>query len=175
MAETGTTVKNVLYIALGAGALLGMYKLFQKFGIIKTAEEEQSQLVTKKAGGDSTTIDSKNSFLSFNPNYWITIIKSFNSKKMKITMAVQQIVSYSELVKMAEEVKNSYGYFHDDNEKLYNVFRTIQTQFQLSLLAYTFKEKYKKDMLAYMQSFMSESEMAGIYDIINNYPLLIKQ
>jgi len=172
MENTGKKVKDVIYIALGIGALVGLYKVAQKFGIFQTSEEKQSDDVTKKASGSATKIDKNNPFLSFNPNYFITIGKAV-AKQFKVNFKFQ--TQNIDLISLTEQIKTSYGWFHDDNEKLYSVFRTIQTQFQLSAIAFYFQKVYKKDMLEFMKSFLNESEMKKIYDIVANYPLLIKQ
>lgn len=174
MADTSTNVKTAIQIALGTAALLAIYKIMQKFGLIQTGAEAKEEQATTQASGSSTEVDFNNPMLSFNPNYWQTIFKDIVKKNNKVFVdwKIQKIpLNYYDL---ANQVYDAKGFFHDDNEKLYSVFRNIQTQYQLSNVAFYFDLKYKKDMLEYIKSFLNSDEIERIFDMVKNYPLLKK-
>ena len=174
MADTGSNVKTAIQIALGAAALLAIYKLMQKFGLIQTASESKEEQATTQASGSSTEVDFNNPMLSFNPNYFQTIIKDIKNKNNKAVVVLDIQRGTLNYYDLSNQVYDAKGFFHDDNEKLYSVFRNIQTQFQLSNVAFYFNLKYKKDMLEYIKSFLNSDEIERVFDIVKNYPLLKK-
>lgn len=174
MADTGSNVKTAIQIALGAAALLAIYKLMQKFGLIQTTAEAKEEQATNKASGSSTEVDFNNPMLAFNPNYFQTITADIQNKNKKAKVSFELQKGLLNPYDLSNQVYDAKGFFHDDNEKLYSVFRNIQTQFQLSLVAFNFNLKYKKDLLEYIKSFLNSDEIERVFDMVKNYPLLKK-
>ena len=69
---------------------------------------------------------------------------------------------------------NAKGIFKDDENSVLDVFRNLQTQYQLSFLARIFSFFYKKDMLSYLKTFMNDDNLKEVLEIIKNYPQYYK-
>jgi hypothetical protein len=168
--DTGAMIKTGVEIALAIAGIIAIKKVMEMFGLIKTAEEKRVDKATADANQSADT--GNNPMLSFNGNYAVTLIKDFikRNPREKWFNNWQLQFSNADYVDMAKNIKDSYGYFNDDEEKLYSVFRRINTQYQLAILSSLFYALYKKDMLEYMKSFMNANEMQPIIDIVSNYP-----
>lgn len=169
--DTGKVLKNAFYIAGGILGFIALKKIAEMFGLIQTQAEKEIEAGTEQAGGDSSTIQN-NPYISFNPNYSVALIKAFRKKypKKDFNAIYQRGPSPEEYVKLSTDLGDAKGYFNDDEEKLYSVFRRIQTQYQLSLLSMIFAHTYKKDLLEYLKSFTSDDEMQKILTMVKNYP-----
>ena len=86
----------------------------------------------------------------------------------------QEKIDRPKFLELAKDILDAKGYFNDDEDKLYNVFKTIQTQFQLSLLSRVFSTYYKKDLLEYLKSILNADEIAPILKQVQNYPQYLK-
>lgn len=71
---------------------------------------------------------------------------------------------------LAKNIYDSKGYFNDDEDKLYGVFKSLKTKSQVSYLAEFFYKKYSKDLVAYLQTFLNDDEMARLKKIIDPLP-----
>ena len=71
---------------------------------------------------------------------------------------------------LAEQIYNSYGYFNDDEDTLFSIFRNLKTKSQVASLAYWFNKKYNKDLINYISSFLNSSELLALNDIIKVKP-----
>ena len=173
------------YIKIGAYigiAYLG-YKaikgIAETFGIIKSKAQEDIATGTQSAGGSTIEVQNANPYLSFSPQYAVSLISAFQKKypskkwnnKFQMRFDVSQYKGYG--IKpdgFADRIYNAKGFFKDDENSVLDVFRNLQTQFQVSQLARFFSAYYKKDMLAYLKTFMDDSNLKDVLDIIKNYP-----
>lgn len=71
---------------------------------------------------------------------------------------------------LAKNIYDSKGYFNDDEDKLFGVFKSLKTKSQVSYLAEFFYKKYSKDLVAYLQTFLNDDEMARLKKIIDPLP-----
>lgn len=142
-----------LVIAVGALALVfvGGKKVFEALGLVKSKDEKERELEFKKdqqqlAAGDY-----------FDPDYY----KKFSGAKI-LTVAAAQ--SYCKLI------HESKGFFNDDEAKVYGVFQALKYKTQVSWLAAVFFAMYKQSLLAYLLSFLNDSEMQTVAKITNKLP-----
>ncbi|MEI6508573.1 MAG: hypothetical protein WCO54_08800 [Bacteroidota bacterium] len=177
------------YIKIGAYlgiAYLG-YKaiknIAETFGLIKTKAEEQIDTGTTSAGESTIEAQSNNPYLSFSPQYALALIKAFNKtypkkkwdNKMQMKFDTSTYKGYG--VKpdgYADRIYRAKGIFKDDENSVLDVFRNLQTQFQISQLARFFSFYYKQDMLSYLKTFMDDNNLKEVLDIIKNYPQFYK-
>lgn len=85
--------------------------------------------------------------------------------------------------KYAKQIYDAFGFFGDDEAVILGIFRALKTQSQVAWLAKVFKEKYKTDLLTFLQkgsfsaqiyrptsSGLNASEMQQILNIIKSKP-----
>lgn len=169
-------LKIGLYMAGAFVAYKAIKGLAETFGIIKTKQEEGLETATQEAGQSATQASNTNPFLSFNPNYSNALIiafkKKFPAKTFNITQ--QEGLERKKYLELAKDILDAKGYFNDDEDKLYYIFRTIQTQYQLSVLSRIFSAYYKKDLLEYLKTFLKAEELEPILTQVKNYPQYLK-
>jgi hypothetical protein len=168
-------------VAVGAFAI---YKLLQKIGLVKTAEEETTQADTEEASQSAATANvnpeseaNRNAMLSFNPQYRSALViayaKKYGKDKTKSQLAawlkLQQMPSDTASI-FAKQIYDSKGTFNDNEDTLYNIFRNIKTQYQLSFISGIFSTVYKKDLLEYLKSFLNDVEINKLLTMVKNYP-----
>lgn len=79
-----------------------------------------------------------------------------------LTVAVAQ--AYCKILYDADRIIN------DDEAAVYGVFQKMRTKSQVSFLAYTFFNMYKKSLLGYLSAFLDQTEMANVAKICNRLP-----
>jgi hypothetical protein len=141
---------NSNYLLYG-GALVLVYlagnKIFQKLGIVKSAEDILASQAT-------TQLDKEN---YFDPAYYE------DRKKIYTVLSLEDKgVSY------AKKLYNAKGIFNDNEADVYGVFRALQSKTQVSLIAKAFFGLYGKDLKNYLQpstGFLNDSEWQEVVNI----------
>jgi len=188
--QTQINTGLILNIGLIIGAVLIGRKVLQSFGVLKTAEEtkniEQSGAIVTGSELTPTKTDASNPALAFNPKYNNVIIAEYN-KKNNITSAAGFMATRekfmpidktkpkswgSQLYAIRTEILNSKGLFNDDEEMIFNAFNKLRNQAQVSYIAELF-QKDKRDLTTFLKSFLNDEEMAKLYRIVANKPLLL--
>lgn len=77
-------------------------------------------------------------------------------------------LSEGELNTIAEQINDAYGYFNDDEDSVYSAFNKLKTKGDLSKLNDIFTNKYQKDILMFLNSFMNTEELQPVVDKVNN-------
>jgi hypothetical protein len=174
--QVGEYLKIGLYMAGAFIAYKAIKGLAETFGIIKTKEESGLETATEQASQSSTEASSTNPLLSFSPLYSNALVVAYKKKYPSKVWDVskQEKIDRPKFLELAKDILDAKGYFNDDEDKLYNVFKTIQTQFQLSLLSRVFSTYYKKDLLEYLKSILNADEIAPILNQVKNYPQYFK-
>lgn len=150
MAKNNNVNPNLL-LAVGSGFLA--YTLFLKpltnlFGLTKNATTENRDNQNKTA----------ETLAGWNPNYW----KSISGKK--------RVFSADAIAALATEIKNAWGFFNDNEEQIYSVFRKLQSTVQLSQLVESYTAIAGEDLLARLQSGLSKDEFNNVANIVNALP-----
>lgn len=188
--QTQINTGMLLNIGLVIGGILIGRKVLQSIGILKTAEEqkniEQTGAIITGSELTPTKTDPSNPALAFNPKYNNVIIAEYN-KKNNITSAAGFMSTRekfmpvdkskpkswgSQLYAIRTEILNSKGLFNDDEEMVFNAFNKLRNQAQVSYIAELF-QKDKRDLTTFLKSFLNEEEMAKLYRIVSNKPLLL--
>lgn len=188
--QTQINTGMLLNIGLVIGGILIGRKVLQSIGILKTAEEqkniEQTGAIVTGSELTPTKTDVTNPALAFNPKYNNVIIAEYNKKNniktaagMAATrekfMAVDKSKPKSwgsQLYAIRTEILNSKGVFNDDEEMIFNAFNKLRNQAQVSYIAELF-QKDKRDLSTFLKSFLNTEEMAKLYRIVANKPLLL--
>lgn len=150
---------NSKYLLYGGGLIL-LYlagnKLFQKLGIVKDKE-------ALEADAANAQLESEN---YFDPAY-------YEERKKLYT-----VLSLSDGgVAYAKKIYNAKGYFNDDEDTVYGVFRSLQSKTQVSLVAKAFFGLYGKDLKNYLQppnGFLNQSEWNQVVSICSKLKQGIK-
>jgi hypothetical protein len=174
--QVGEYLKIGLYVGGGFLAYKAIKNLAETFGLVKTEQEQQVDTATDQASGSTVqTPEKPNPFLAFNPTYAKALVEAYRKKYGNTWNNKAQLkIASKDYLKLAKLLNDSKGFFNDDEDKLYSVFRLIQTQFQLSSLSIIFNFYYKKDLLEYLKSFLSAEEIAPILNQVKNYPQYFK-
>lgn len=138
---------------LGLGVLLLIYfagnKIFQKVGLTKTKEEE------KKEKEQQQNYEAQLTQQYFDPDYFKERHKKYYCK----SLTTEGAKGYATIL------YNAKGYFNDDEEAVYGVFKQLSAKTQVSVLSDIFYQMYKKDLKAYLQSFMNQKEFGNVLAI----------
>ena len=141
--------KYIFPLAIAAGIFLFGRKILQGIGLVETKEEKELE---------------KNL-----ANKWLTP-KPFNDFVKKTNFKIPAVFRMAVIPNFVAEVYESKGFFSDDEEKLFSLFRRLQSKMQVSALAHFFQKEYGRDMASYLDSFLNESEIARLIDIVNQKP-----
>jgi len=177
---TSSQVSEYLKIGLYMAGAFVVYKAVKKlaetFGVIKTETEEKLETATEEAGASSTEASSTNPFLAFNPNYSTALVTAYKKKfpSREWNIAKQEGISRDQYKAFSRDLLNAKGIINDDEVRIYSIFRTLQTQFQLSLLSRVFTFYWKKDLLEYLKTILNAEELDPILKQVKNYPQYLK-
>jgi hypothetical protein len=69
---------------------------------------------------------------------------------------------------------DSKGFFNDDEDNVYSIFRSAQSKLQVSCFAYYFNQIKGRNLIEYLSSFLNSSEIARINEIIDKKPTNIE-
>jgi len=169
---------KVIAIAVGLGGTLWLgYKIVtgvtDLLGLTKSEAKKKLDAALLQAAGDSTKItDQNNPYVAFNPNFANAIVTAWKKKYPGQVWNTSKQAKFSEqqYKDMADRIESAPGWFNDNEDTLYDIFRTIQTQWQLSLLSSFFHTYNEKDLFLFLTGFLSDDEMGNILNIIKNYP-----
>jgi NAD/NADP transhydrogenase alpha subunit len=184
------TRDNIKFFAILAAVGFVTYKLATKLGLVKTASDIQAekdvQALDSGAALNPKKVDLKNPAVSLNPKYWLTIVNAY-TKKLGVNGLTQKQFNavfnpdlsngkgyHQNLTNFATQVWDSKQVFFlpDKEDRTYNVFRTMRNQAQVSKLAATFSELYKRDLLGFIQSFMNDEQQSKLFKILQTKPLI---
>jgi hypothetical protein len=169
-------------IALAFTGFIAIKKIGETLGLFKSAEEKKAEQATSDANADSTEEQTANPYIGFNPNYFGALAKAFYKKFGTVLTTEKQlkIPSTKTIYELTKQIYNSKGSFYplptkDNMESLYNVFSTLQTQYQLSAVSFYFSKIYKKDLLNFIKDFTNIEEQNIIFDKVKNYKQYLKE
>lgn len=127
--------------------LFVVYKMMQKFGLLKTEEAAQLEKDNQSA---SSSLENP-----FSPRYF----KSQPGKKI-------QLLKSAAAKKLADQIYNSIGNFYDDENSVYGAFRQLKYKTQVSQLADTFAKYHQADLFIYLERNFNEKEIKVIHNIV---------
>ena len=154
-------------------ALYMVYKLLNKFGLVGTTENDDKV----KALGEGSVVGD----LGLTKTNKVVddavkkVQKDLGRKvaagdmKAVLSSPRQMMEYYYELINApAAATMQSKSLYDDDEDAVFNVFRKLRNQYDVHVFAVFFKTQSKKDLFAFLDSFLSTSEIAKIQDIINS-------
>jgi hypothetical protein len=145
-------------LILMGGLLVGGYfvvrAILQKLNIVDKPED--------KAAKDKAAKDLKEQERVL--NIWagtINLAKTLPKNKKAQILTKVGAESY------AKQIKDAFGIFNDDEQKVFSVFRNIRFQTQIASLVDAYNRLYRKDLLSELKAKLSETEFNTVTDIIS--------
>lgn len=135
------------YVVIG----ITLYLFFRKTGLIQSQSERKESEKEKKEAQQIEAL-----------NIWST--------KTWATVPPTKLLTDKQAENLATHIRQSFGFFNDDEARIYGVFRSIVYQVQVSQIAYSYAKKYGRDLLSDLKDSLSNSEMGEIYKIIKSKP-----
>lgn len=153
LTEKNLQIAKYVLIALG---LFILYKLLNKFGLLGETKEEKK---AKELENQLVNVDMTDKQLVKD------IQKKYGGNFTKI-----KVHTPKELTGMSLQIIKAHGVFDDDEQTIYNVFKSLYSKYDLSKLVLIFKVTGKGDLFLWLKSFLDDNEMATIYDITKKLP-----
>lgn len=153
-------VKDLDYktvLSLSAGAVV-LYFILKPS---KAAKEEKEQ------GKQNTAASTKKAVNAFSDVYGLAELKKKGYKTVNPYL-IPKGYTTERLKTIAEQIYNSPGFFNDNEQSLYNIFRNLKSIVICSLLSKVFLLKFKKDLHSFLADFLSADELSKVVDIINS-------
>ena len=176
--NTGENIKIGLQIGLAVVGFIALKKIGEFLGVFKSKEDEKTEQALESADADSTTVITTeiNPYIGFNKNYFSALVKAYYKQfnKQLDTKKNSTLISGKSLIDLAKQVYDSKRLLNDDMEQLYDVFSSMQTQYQLSSMSFLFSSMYKTDLLTYIKSFSNNEELQTIFNKVKNYKQYLK-
>ena len=180
---------HLKYGGIAGGVLYVGNLILKKIGLIKSDEDKKAEKdaseLDKLASGNAGKINKQNPFLSFNPNYWLTIfaqikkdrkVSSFNSVQMNLLLNpnLSNGKGYNQnlgrLIDIVGGAKKTW-YLPDTEEDVFGAFRQMKSQLQISKFSAEYFNFFKSDVLGYLKTFMNDEQLQKIYNIVKSKPL----
>lgn len=137
------------YALYGTG-IYALYKVGTMVGIFQTPQEVQEEQQLQ------TTLSS---------NYWLPkFYKDYLNRYSKVIILTPEAKK-----RLADKLWDAKGWYNDDEDAVYAVFREMNYQTSLSSLADYFLSYKGKDLLTWLKDFLSEDEMKNLASIISKY------
>ena len=149
--QTVNVNPNTLLIVGGLGlAYFGFINpILKKIGV-KTGEEDREknkQLETAEKGK------------AFNADYWKT------APRPKLLFGASPSAK-----QVAKEIKDSFGFFNDDEDRIFAAIKRCRTKTMVSQLASAYRDEYKADLYNTLKSNLSDDELFTIVKYTNSLP-----
>jgi hypothetical protein len=132
--------------------LAGLYivfKIAQKVGVIPSAASNQAQQNLQQL--ETASYWDYNKFLSTVP-----------AGALLLTQAGAEAY--------VDDLWDATGYFNDDEDKIYGVFRAMKTKSQVAALAKRFNQLKSKDLYSYLDEYLNDEELLKVKAIIDQKP-----
>ena len=136
----------VLYLAIAIVIGFLLYKILQRFGILKS----------KKSIEQEKQAESLRMVKQFNPMEHVG--KSFKQ------LAPNEVSQY------AKDIRKAIRGLGTNEEKVYSTFKKFWNKLNISQVAAYYYQEYKSDMMTDIMNDLKEKEKAILYQIINNLP-----
>jgi hypothetical protein len=141
---------NILIKAgISLAGLFIVYKILQKVGVFPSKESNESKQNLLQL--ENATVWDYNKFLSNLP-------------------AGAKLLTQNGAEAYVDDLWNATGYFNDDEEAIFGVFRAMKTQSQISNLAKRFNQLKAQDLYSYLKNYLNEEELLTVKKIIDQKP-----
>ena len=128
---------NLLYLLIGAviGTVYLAKKGLCKIGLAECATDRRAKRTLKKLQG----------LEAFNPNYY---------QNTKLT------ISHQGAKIKADELESAFGFFNDDEEKVYRVLQSIKTPHDMSLVSKYYSIRHDSSVVDSLSYYLDDEDEA---------------
>lgn len=137
-------------------AVLVIYKILSKFGIVgaKTEEEKQEE--------EAQTINLNIDFKEWtNPNFY----SKKAPKGYQVALIPKVGADY-----IVNQIYDSVGYLNDDEEKMFAALKILRYKTQFSFVADRFRILKQKDLVAFLKDAFSTEELYPVWRYLEGLP-----
>ena len=149
MKKTSIDPNTLIKAGISLAGLFIVYRLLQKVGLLPTAESTQAAQNLQQL--ENASVWDYNKFLSNLP-------------------AGAKLLTQNGAAAYVNDLWNATGYFNDDEQAIYGVFRAMKTQSQISALAKRFNQLKAQDLYSYLKNYLNEEELLTVKKIIDQKP-----
>lgn len=151
--------KTFLFIVLAFLILFLLFKGLKKLGLLGQTDEEKND--EKLSAADALQDLNKDNALLTDAK---KILKTNTPTPAQLNTLLPNKNKFGQyvLTLMAAD-----GAFNDDETAVYNVFKSMYSQYEISTFATTFKQVKGMDLYLYLKSFLDTDEMSEIYKIVS--------
>lgn len=155
-------------IAIAVAAIIvgyAIYKILNKFGLIGTTPEE----VGKKEFLNNPAVQGdQNTFLPLAGKAFKNKYKRpASANDIKLLTPLPSVIT-----SIRKQLKDSRGFFNDNESAVLNVFRNIKSQLALYTISQNFQVYEKKSLIDYLSEFLDENELSKLNDIVKKLPII---
>jgi hypothetical protein len=140
---------TLIKAGISLAGLFIVYRLLQKTGLLPSAESTQAAQNLQQL--ESASVWDYNKFLGTLP-------------------AGALLLTQNGAAAYVDDLWNATGYFNDDEQAIYGVFRAMKTQSQISALAKRFNQLKAQDLYSYLKNYLNEEELLTVKKIIDQKP-----
>lgn len=144
----------VLYGLLIIVVLWIIYLLMKRIGLIKT------QADIKEVKERTEAVQNLENSKYFDPNLY-----------KQTSYGYAHLLPSTTANYYAKEIKSSWGWFNDDEERVYSAFRSLTSKIQISQVADAYAQLYKSDLLGDIVHYFNAKEKAFLWKIIDSKPI----
>lgn len=80
------------------------------------------------------------------------------------------LVSSEKASEWARSIYSAFGWINDDEQAVYNVFRNMTNQLQVSQVADAYSQLYNSDLFGDIDYYFSDVEVSNVWNIIKQLP-----
>lgn len=144
-------------------------RILNKFGLFGKTEEEKGREQLEQ----SATMQDINK-----SNKLVTDLKKKAKENKQKGVSTEQTVknqypNKARYGKFVLDIKYAKGVVNDNEEAVFNVFRSLASQFEVSHFSTVYKQLTGTDLFTYLDSFLSKSELSEINDIVKRKPKVL--
>ena len=70
----------------------------------------------------------------------------------------------------AKGIKDSFGWFNDDEEQIYSIFRAMNNKLTVSQVSDCYAQLYSSDLFGDLRQYLNDRELAFLWKIIDSKP-----
>jgi len=151
--------QNLLLISgIATGSLLGVSLYYRK------KQQKQNTMAASFLEALERLIDPSSSGLgdAFDMHYKAKVLQSAGGKVL--------VLSESAAQKNALDIKNAWGFWDDDETKIYHVFRKLKDKVQVSQVAAAYAGMGEGNLIDILKSKLWESELKKVMHIVGGLP-----
>lgn len=142
--DKDTRIFKIVLFGIG---LYFIYRFAQKIGVVKDESDIKSEELE-------------------NASFWTADFYRNAAKKGYEPL----ILTASRSRQLVNDLWDAKGVFNDNEEAVYGIFRSLSTKSQVSFLSERFYNIKGKDLIQWLNGFLSTEELAKIYNIVQKLP-----